>query len=643
MVWTNKRAGRAVVGLCSLAIIAGACSSSSKSATNNSPGTTAGGAALTGAGYTALTQPSGAKIQGGTVYFSEAPSAAPNYIFPMTSAQVCSTNNVEQLSAMLYRPLYWYGDNYSPTVDYNRSIGQKPTWSSDGKTVTVKFNNYKWSDGEQVTARDAAFYLNLYKADPANNYCGYVPGYFPDNIVSVQTPDATTLQITFDKAYNQEWVLYNELSQITPLPLAWDRTALSQPAPTAGNGFFPDTTKAGAESVYKFLDAQSKAVATWASSPIWGVVDGPFKLTGFTNTGQVTLSANPDYSGSPKPTISTLVEIPFTDNSAIFNQIRSGGPSALTVVSLPSEYALQASTVTSEGYELNKAASYSFNYFVLNLHNPKMGPVFSQTYFRQALQHLVDQNGWITAFLHGTAVPTYGPVPISPPSPLAAVSAGSNPFPFSTSAASQLLTQNGWSVAPGGTTTCKTPGTGAGQCGSGITAGEGISFNLDYASGNPALTSEMNDLQAQAAKVGIKIDLTNHPFDTVTSTATQCTAGQPTCNWTAENWGAGWIYAPDFLPTGESLFVTGAAPNYSNYSDPTADQLIKATVLQNSDEQSALTAYAQYMEKSLPVVFGPTSIGTFAGSAGTLISTHLGGYAANAFGYMDPEDWYLTK
>lgn len=636
------------IGVATLGLVAAACGSSSHNTSSPSTSASAPTTAASpsngsaGAGYTTETAPSGSKVAGGTVYFAEGAQAPPNYIFPMTSAQVCGINNVEQLSAELYRPLYWYGDNYTPTVDYSRSIGQAPVFSNGGKTITITFNNYEWSDGEQVTARDAEFYLNLYKADPANNYCGYVPGLFPDSIVSMSAPSANTLVLNLNKAYNQEWVLYNELSQITPIPLAWDRTSLSQPAPTTDNGSLPDSTKAGAEAVYKFLDAQSKDVATWATSPLWSVVDGPFKLTSFTNTGQVTLVPNPDYSGSPKPSIAQLVEVPFTDTTAIFNEIRSGGPSQLDIVGLPPEDYPQLSTAVSEGYTDNKAASYSFNYFVLNLNNPKVGKVFQQTYFRQALQHLIDQDGWISAFLHGTAVPTYGPVPSSPASPLVSLNTSVNPFPFSTQAAAALLTAHGWNVVPGGATTCKSPGTGPGECGAGITAGEGIAFNIDYASGSETTTSEMNDLEAQAAKVGIQINLTEHPFDSVISSATQCTAGQPTCNWTSENWGGGWIYAPDFLPTGESLFLGGAAANYSNYNDPTANSLINAT-LTASNEQSALTAYAQYMETSLPVVYGPTSIGTYGGDAGTLVNSKLGGYAANAFGYIDAEDWYLTN
>ena len=63
---------------------------------------------------------------------------------------------------------------------------------------------------------------------------------------------------------------------------------------------------------------------------------------------------------------------------------------------------------------------------------------------------------------------------------------------------------------PGGTTTCVKPGTGPGECGAGIKAGEGISFNVDYASGAVSTQDEMEDLAAQARKVGINISLTTH-------------------------------------------------------------------------------------------------------------------------------------
>ena len=642
----------AVIGTVFVLLAAAACGSSSSNSGSASSGSgsstgssqTSSAAPTAGPGLTSPTSPTGAKQTGGTVYYTEGAGATPNYIFPMTTAQVCGTQNISQLNAILYRPLYWYGNDYKPTIDYDDSIGQQPTFSENNQTVTIKLNPWKWSDGETVTSRDVMLWINLYKADPSKNYCGYVPGYFPDNVTSVQAPNPQTVVLHLNKSYNPEWFTYNELSQIYPIPLAWDRTSLSAPAPTSDNGHLPDATKAGAENVYKFLDAQSKDLGTWATSPLWSVVDGPFKLQSFTTTAQVTLVPNPDYSGTPKPTISKFVELPFTSDAAIFNEIRSGGPSAITVGNLPAAYAPQSSTVEGEGYVLNRAASYSFNYFPFNLNNPKVGPIFRQLYFRQAFQHLIDQQGWIHAFLHDTAIPTYGPVPVSPESPLASVNASTNPYVFSTQAAATILSSHGWKVAPNGSTTCEHPGTAANECGAGITSGEGISFNIDYQSGVAAIESEMNDLAAQAKRVGININLTTHPFTTVIGTAIACQPSQADCNWTAENWGAGWIYAPDFLPTGESLFGDGAVANYESYADPHATQLIDSTITGSATgEAQALSSYAQYIEQQVPVVFGPTSIGSYQGDAGTLVAKNLGGYAANAFGYMTPEDWYFTK
>jgi len=147
---------------------------------------------------------------------------------------------------------------------------------------------------------------------------------------------------------------------------------------------------------------------------------------------------------------------------------------------------------------------------------------------------------------------------------------------------------------------------------------------------------------AQAKKVGININLTTHPFGTVISTAVACQPSQPTCKWQAENWGAGWIYGPSYLPTGEQLFAPGAVANYGSYNDASTTQLISEVTVASNETQE-LDAYAQNVSQRVPVVFQPTSIGTYQGDAGTLVAKNLGGYAANALGLMNPEDWYFTR
>jgi peptide/nickel transport system substrate-binding protein len=649
-----KRSLFAAIGVIVVALVAAACGSSSSSTNNGAAAAAVSHIPTKGPGLTQPTTGSGSKISGGTVYFTEGSDAPPNYIFPMYSFTVCSTTNANQLMNMLYPPLYQYGNNYSPTIFYPASVGQKPVYSNGDKTVTIHLSSWKWSNGESVTSRDLEFWMNVVKASPATEWCGFAPGYFPDLVTSYSAPNPTTFVMNFNKAYDPEWVELNVLSQLTPMPLAWDRTSLSQPAPTSDNGHLPDSTKAGAAAVYKFLDTQSKDLGSWATSPLWSVVDGPYtissKLGGsFNSSGNVTLVPNPKYSGSPKSSISKLVELPFTSEAAIYNEIKSGGPSAITIGNVPSQYAPQLNSLAAAGYDVNKAASYSFNYFPLNLNtNAPTSPggepvryVFRQTYFRNAFQHLVDQTGWIHAFLYNTANPTCGPIPFAPPSPLVTTSSiSTTPCSFDPSMAKSLLTSHGWKVVPNGSTTCTDPA----KCGTGIKSGEGISFNIDYQSGVVAVQDEMADLQSQAKKLGISINLTTHPFPTVVATGAPCMPSAASCKWTAENWGAGWIYGPDYLPTGEPLYGVGAAANAGSYSNAKMTSLITATITGPlSQEDKALSDYANYVAQQDPVIFGPTSVGTYGGYAATLVDKKLGGYTANALGFLYPQFWYFTK
>jgi peptide/nickel transport system substrate-binding protein len=101
------------------------------------------------------------------------------------------------------------------------------------------------------------------------------------------------------------------------------------------------------------------------------------------------------------------------------------------------------------------------------------------------------------------------------------------------------------------------------------------------------------------------------------------------------NWGGGWIYAPDYLPTGESLFATGAGSNSGSYSDPKMDQLITASQKQNGTQP--LYTYEDYAAQQLPVIF---QANTYAVDA---ISRKVGGVVVNPLGTLLPEYWYRTK
>jgi peptide/nickel transport system substrate-binding protein len=72
------------------------------------------------------------------------------------------------------------------------------------------------------------------------------------------------------------------------------------------------------------VTAQSKIASTYATSPLWSVVDGPWKLSSFNTNGNVTVVPNKDYSGSPKPKLSAVKFVPFTADSAEYTALKTG-------------------------------------------------------------------------------------------------------------------------------------------------------------------------------------------------------------------------------------------------------------------------------------------------------------------------------
>jgi peptide/nickel transport system substrate-binding protein len=608
------------------AVLLAACGSSSSSGSKPSSS-----GATTATTAKAAPQPAGTPQKGGTVNWAEAPAATPNYIFPMSPFADFSTYNF-QVQQMLYRPLYWFGTGGEPTVDLKKSVGQNPVWSNNDKTVTVTLNHYVWSDGETVDARDVVLWMNMLKAEK-KNWAAYSPGYFPDNVTSVTMPSGptgTVVKFNLNASYNPTWFLYNELSQITPLPVAWDKTSAGGATPSATSTDLPDTTAAGAAKVYDYLTAAAKGLSTYASSPIWTVIDGPWKLSDFNANGNNTFVPNPLYVGPDKPYLSKFVEVPYTTDVAEFNTIKSSA-STLQVGYVPAQDMPKLSSVESEGYTAYTFYPYAFNYMAINFTSSAVGALFKQLYIRQALQELIDQSGWIKAYFNGIAAPTYGPVPVLPKNPFSDAFENANPYPFSVASATTLLTSHGWTVKKGGTTTCADPT----KCGAGIKAGQALSFKLDFASGSVPLTSSLADFKSVAAQAGVQLTTDQKAFDDVIGEAL------PTSKtWEIANWGGGWVYAPDYYASGELIYTTGAGSNSGAYSDPTADKLIKATTTVGaSGSQSALDAYQNYIAKQLPVLFQP------APATENLVSKTLGGTVLkeNAFTGLDPESWYYVK
>jgi peptide/nickel transport system substrate-binding protein len=505
----------------------------------------------------------------------------PNWILPISAPGFTQGENAI-FGQALYRSLYSY--RLDGTAQYNidpqRSMADAPVVSDGGKTLTITLKDNKWSDGTPVTTKDIQFWYDLVTANK-DKWASYRKGGFPDNIAKWTVKDDKTFSLTTTKAYNTAWFVDNQLNRITPVPqAAWDKD--NQAA-----------TPAGAKKVFATLTAAAKDPKTYDSNPLWKVNSGPFKLEKYVPNGEVTLAKQESYTGVDKAKLNKIVLRPFTGDDAEFNVLRAG---QIDYGYIPASDTSQKDYLQSKGYTVSPWYGWSITYLQLNFNNPKTGPLFKQLYVRQAMQELVDQPTISKAIWNDTAAPTCGPVPEKP----GTTDATGCAYKFDPAAAQQLLESHGWKVTPDGQTTCQNPA----QCGEGITAGQPLTFTVTSQTGFAATTKMFAEIKSQMAKLGITLNIKEVPDSVAVTPA--CKPTDSSCSWDMSFFGSqGSWYYPAFA-SGERLFATGAPVNLGSYSNPDADKLIDAT--QFSSDESALTAYNDFLAKDLPVLWMPNPV-----------------------------------
>lgn len=566
---------------------------------------------------------------GGVVTWACQVGFPPSTIFPFTPPERFGIRNLMEFQALMYRPLYWLGHDGSPEVDDDLSLAYPPEWSADGRTVAVTLKPWQWSNGEPVCADNVLFWLNM-MAVKGPRYGGYSPGYLPDNLTSYRRVAADKVLLTFDRSYARSWVLMNQLTLITPMPKAWDRTEAGPARASSDRGDIP--------AVYDYLVAQngpwteeSNEIRThWPDSPVWSVVNGPWRLQQYALDGTVTFVPNEHYSGPNKPFLREFRQLPTVSDEEQYRRLQAGPnrPGALQVGYLPFGLDGGAGQDTLSGYDVVPEDLSMLHYMPINLGKATVtGRILRQLYVRQALQASLDQHTAIREIFHGYGHRTDGPVPAGQlPAP-----ADGHTAEFDPARARRLLEEHGWDVSrtPG---VCLRPGSGPGRAGEGIEAGAALSFTLRYAAGRAALVSMLRRFQADAARSGIELRLEEANGSVMVGQDHGETGAQNI--WDLHAWNGGWTFCG--RPTGEALFKTGAASNYGDYSDPVADELIEQTV--TSDDSAALRRYHNYLADQVPVIWTP-------GLPLRILAVARGLHGVkpvNLYGYINPENWYYA-
>jgi peptide/nickel transport system substrate-binding protein len=635
----GKKGSALVLAVASLTALA-ACSSSSSSSSGSSSnnGNTSG---IGVEGQLGKVPPmAGGTQHAGTISIAEPPSGAPLWILPIVTGAANSVFTVPMFDYQMWRPLYWLVNGVEPKETPAMSLANDPTWSNGDKTVTFTLkSNYKWSDGQPLTSKDVLFWWYEMKAaikeSPAN-WAYYTPSLgIPDEVASISAPNSTTVTMNLTKAVNPIWFWQDALGAMQPMPShVWAKSSASGP-------ILDFTQPANATAIYNYLSAQSKSVTTYATNPLWQVVDGPFKLTSFdASNGAVTMVPNTTYGGPKATTVSTVNYVPFTSDAAEFNAIKAG---KIDVGYVPLNDVPQLASLSGTYNEFGYPG-FGWNYVAYNFKDPTgdFNNIIDKLYIRQAIAHLENQAGYIKAFFYGAGGPAYGPVPSLPQSPYTPTNALTDPYPFSPSAAETLLKNNGWSIVPNGTDTCVKPGTGAGECGTGIPAGTKLEWNLIFGTNPGIIAEQVEDLASQAKSIGMTINLSSSNFNYMITNYNDPSSPKTISKWAMQDFGG---FTDSTYPTTFGVFNSSGSSNLGGYTDPMADTLITNSI--SSPNASAVTSEASYLTTQQPGLFQPLADASMGGSGILVWQKGISG-DPNAFASLtqfqwNPEYFFFTK
>ena len=530
----------------------------------------------------------------------------------------------------MWRPLYFAGTGSKTGINSTQSIGEQPVYSDGNSVVTVQMKHgFTWSDGTPVTSADVKFYFELMQAGKTKTG-NYIPGELPDDIKSISTPTPYSFVLHLTRSYNPTWFTGNQLTWIYPLPAqAWDKTCAScKPGDAAA-------TPSGAKAVINFLFKQSSDLRTYATNPLWKVVDGPFVIKSYDPTTYATeLVRNTRYTGPDKPRIAGYQIFSYQSDTAELDALRSG---SLTFGFLPFSDVAQSSYFTGHGFTVKPWKVFFNEDMELGYTSKTWGPLVRQLYIRQALQHLVDQQLYIQRTMHGYGLADYGPISDYPGSSYVSPRLRTDPYPYDPAQAAKLLKEHGWAAAAGGIDVCKRTGTGASECGAGIAKGTQLSLSFMFSTGTPSFQTEVEAFQTAARSVGIGITLNGQTEDTMFSIAGVCPSSPP-CNYGIAGYsGFMWDYGQyQLVPVGGNQFGNG---NFwaGGYSSSEADKLINAAHLKSGLQ--TLYADQNYLSKNVASLWWPLEDYEIAVVKNTL----KGWKQLSPYANYDPQTWYFTS
>jgi peptide/nickel transport system substrate-binding protein len=345
---------------------------------------------------------------------------------------------------------------YPVLVQYDRNLHFAPffarSWkvSNGGKTWTFRtVANAKWTDGQPLTAEDAAWTINTairYQSTGAANLAGLIA-----HITRADAPNPTTLVVHYKQAAGN---VLGQFQQFFILPKhIWS----------------------------KYTGHKGTDLKTFPNNaPVVG--SGPFKLVKYRKNEIALFQRNDSYWG-PKPQVDVFGLQQYANDDAMVSALKAHDLDALEIVP-----ATAIKTLKAAGFTLSDVPGLEETDFIVNS-NPKKKhhrELLNLT-VKEAFDHAIDRKRIVSVVFLGTAKPASSIIP----SPTGSWSNPQlKPVSFDLALANRLLDKLGYKRGSGGIR---------------VANGQKMSYDVVTPTDVQSIPRTFQIIQADFAKIGVRL------------------------------------------------------------------------------------------------------------------------------------------
>lgn len=274
-------------------------------------------------------------------------------------------------SSVVYQYVYPHLTQYDTTdMTLQPSFATAWTSSQDGLTWTfTTASDAKWSDGESLTAEDAAFTISMVQ-EFEDSATGQLAGFLT-HLASATAPSADTLVLTYDAPVS------NVLAQMQQFPIL-------------------------PEHIWKPLATGDGSEITSFENGAPMVSGGPFRLTKYAKDQLALFDRNPNWWGSTKPQIDGFGFQFFANDDAMVTALKTGQVDMIGATTP----ATAVQSLKDAGMTVETAPSVGFYDLIINTSAAKTrNRELLDPRVREAMEYATDRQSMVDTAWLGFATP----------------------------------------------------------------------------------------------------------------------------------------------------------------------------------------------------------------------------------------------